>query len=660
MNPYNLGSLFISLIIFFAIGNITYIFGDPLTYNVIGETVKITDCDENAHGALNIPSNVSGKPVTSIGIEAFLFCSKLTRISIPESIISIEHAAFSYCDNLMSFEVAKANRNYSSEDGVLLNKNKTTLVQFPAGKSDHYKIPASVTSIEDRAFLFCWNLKSIEVDEENNKYSSNDGILFDKNKTRLVQFPCGKSGHCTIPRGVKSIGERAFYGCRKLTSITIPESVTSIGYRSFYGCRSLTRVTIPKSVNNIGSMAFDGCWSLKGIKVSEGKTEHPSVEGYISLNNVTIPENDKFIKRLPFDGSLNPSSPKNIKARKGNTKYSSMDGVLFDKNKKTLILFPAGKSGSYKIPESVSNIGVKAFWNCRLLTSVKIGNSVTNISYGSFAYCRSLTRFDVNAGNTEYSSEDGALFDKEKIRMIQFPTLKSGLYKLPESITIIEENAFSGCSNLTSLIIPDSVRIIGDGAFKGCSSLISVTMPKNMITIGNEVFFGCSNLTDITIPKSVKSIGYKSFYGCNNLTSVTIPESVKSIDRVAFDGCISLLNIIFEGDAPNFYKANIFSGTSENAKIIVNKYAKGFGKIFAGLPVHVVEKSKIKLFIESNYPLIISFRSKEGSSYAVEATGNLMLWSKIGMVKGTGNEVKFTDFRESIFQQQYYRVNLDE
>ena len=164
----------------------------------------------------------------------------------------------------------------------------------------------------------------------------------------------------------------------------------------------------------------------------------------------------------------------------------------------------------------------------------------------------------------------------------------------------------------------------------------------------------------MTIPESVKNIGYKAFYGCRSLTRVTIPESVNSIGRVAFDGCISLVNINFEGNAPSFYEADIFSGTSEHARIIVNQDATGFGKRFAGLPVHVLEKSKINSIIETNFPFNISFRTKEGSSYVIEATRDLKHWGKIGEVKGTGSEVKFTDFRESIFQQQYYRVKLAE
>ena len=116
MNHHNLESVFISLMSLLAVGQITYVFGDPLTYNVIGETVKVKDCNENAYGALVIPSNVSGKPVTSIGVEAFLFCSKLTSVTIPESVTNIEHAAFSYCDSLMSFKVARANTKYSSKD----------------------------------------------------------------------------------------------------------------------------------------------------------------------------------------------------------------------------------------------------------------------------------------------------------------------------------------------------------------------------------------------------------------------------------------------------------------------------------------------------------------------------------------------------------------
>ena len=133
-------------------GAVNEVNGDPLKYEVVGDTVTIKDCKETASGAMAIPSIYEGKPVTSIGDWAFYGCTKLTSATIPDSVTGIGYAAFSKCGSLKSIDVGEGNTEYSSEDGVLFDKNKTVLIHFPAGKGGHYTIPDGVTSIGDHAF----------------------------------------------------------------------------------------------------------------------------------------------------------------------------------------------------------------------------------------------------------------------------------------------------------------------------------------------------------------------------------------------------------------------------------------------------------------------------------------------------------------------------
>ena len=171
------------------------------------------------------------KSVTSIGYWAFSDCSSLTSITIPDGVTSIGNWAFYGCTSLTGIWVGKCNPNYSNdENGVLYNKEKTRLIQCPGGLSGTYAIPDSVTSIGNYAFYGCSSLTSI-----------------------------------IIPDSVTSIGNRAFCGCSSLTSITIPEGVTSIGDKAFSGCSSLTSITIPESVTSIGDKAFGSCNSLKVV-----------------------------------------------------------------------------------------------------------------------------------------------------------------------------------------------------------------------------------------------------------------------------------------------------------------------------------------------------------------------------------------------------------
>ena len=230
------------------------------------------------------------------------------------------------------------------------------------------------------------------------------------------------------------------------------------------------------------------------------------------------------------------------------------------------------------------------------------------------------------------------------------------------------------------LVIPSSyegkpVTSIGDRAFKNCRSLTSVTIPDSVISIRDGAFYSCRSLTNVTIGNSVTSIGEKAFYGCNSLTSVSIPDSVISIYNSAFAGCNNLERITFEGDAPFFLGADVFSNVSRDARVFINSDAIAFGETFEGLPVIILEELKISTysksaaprrpFSKSAAPFSLSFESKLGLTYRIEATQNLRQrgkwrWRKIGEVQGTGSTVEFTDWREAIFEKQYYRLKLVE
>ena len=231
---------------------------------------------------------------------------------------------------------------------------------------------------------------------------------------------------------------------------------------------------------------------------------------------------------------------------------------------------------------------------------------------------------------------------------------------IPDSVTSIGSFAFGYCSSMTSVTIPDSVTSIEEYAFWDCSSLISVMIPDSVTSIEKMTFKNCSNLRIVLIGNKITSIGRSAFIGCTSLTSVTISGSVTSIGSMAFSGCISLKSITFEGNAPSSFGSNVFKNLPIEAIITVTAGATGFGETFEGLPVIIQKKLEIKSFNNHATPFSLTFETQSDSTYKIEASHDLKKWSEIGEEQGTGSSVKFTDWREALFQQQYYRVKLVE
>ncbi len=491
--------------------------------------------------------------VTVIGSAAFSGCTSLKSVAIPSSVIRIENAAFRRCTSLASIVIPDGVQKIGNTDSWLEQQGtfsdcvSLTSIEIPdsvtfiggftfAGCTSltSVVIPAGVTNIDGGAFQNCNSLAEINVDENNTSYSSENGIVFNKDRTVLVQYPEGRNDiSYSIPDTVTEIYAYAFYNCASLTSIDIPAGVTSIGDFAFYNCTSLTSIVIPDGVTTIGDYAFTGCTLLTSIVIPDSviNIDYGVFKGCASLTKITIPDGVTNIGNYTFEHCTSLTSiviPNSV---------TSIGEMAFD-GCTSLI--------SIAIPDSVTSIGHQAFYGCTSLTSVEIPDSVTDIGVSVFSHCDSLTEINVGENNTSYSSENGILFDKDKTVLIKYPASKADKsYSIPYIVTKINESAFDGCASLTSVEIPDGVTDIRMYTFKNCTSLRSIKIPDGVTNIEWFAFENCSSLSSIVIPNNVTSIGGLVFSGCTSLISAVISNEVTNLDSWGiFQNCTSLTSIL--------------------------------------------------------------------------------------------------------------------
>jgi hypothetical protein len=261
------------------------------------------------------------------------------------------------------------------------------------------------------------------------------------------------SGSLTIPSGVTTIGNSAFYNCTSLTSVNIPSSVTSIGNSAFCLCSSLTSITIPSSVTTIGTNAFSACSSLTNITISFGVITigDAAFSGCTGLTSITIPSSVTSIGNSAFHGC------------------TGLDSVT--------------------ISFGVTTIGDAAFSGCTGLTSITIPSSVTSIEDGTFSNCFALTNITLSFGVIIIGNS--AFYSCISLTSVD----------IPSSVTTIGNSAFYNCTSLTSVNIPSSVTTIGNSAFYNCTSLTSVIVQATTpASLGSNVFMSCAAEMLIHVP----------------------------------------------------------------------------------------------------------------------------------------------------------------
>ena len=577
-----------------------YVFDTPK------EEATITDAD-NTSGNLNIPSYVVYEgvdyDVVAVHEYAFLNCSDMTSVNIPNSVTTIGDGAFEGCSGLTSLSIGKKTK-----------------------------------SIGQNAFKGCSGLNSITVASGNTVYDSrNDCNAIIETASGKLILGCNTT---VIPDGVTSIEEYAFYNYSGLTSVTIPNSVTSIGSYAFNGCSGLTSVhisdleawcnisfgnqysnplyqthhlnlngtevkdlAIPTSVNAIGNYAFYGCSGLTSVNIPESVTSigDQAFYGCTGLSSVSINSDAIVSANRTENDNLNNIFGSQVKEYVVGDDVTAIGDYAFQGNTNL---------STITLRNSVTAIGSSAFYNCSGLTSANIPDGVTSIGSSAFYNCRitsttipaSLTAIGENAFYGCSRLNSTTISDLEAWCNISFGNQYSNpLYQthhlnlngtevkdlaIPTSVNAIGNYAFYGCSGLTSVNIHEGVTSIGNQAFYGCSGMTSVTIPNSVTSIGDYAFQSCDGLKSVhisdlaawcnltfntpyanplcyanhlflngeevkklVIPNSVLFIGDRAFQGCTGLTSVEISNSVKAIGQYAFQNCNGVTSVTINSNA---------------------------------------------------------------------------------------------------------------
>lgn len=371
------------------------------------------------------------------------------------------------------------------------------------------------------------------------------------------------NGNVIISKGITEIGKASFNGANKITGVEIPDSVTLISDYAFQYCKSLTKIEIPGTVKKIGNwwgnvngQIFNGCSNLKEVILEEGIEEisgrafdscskvkewklpkslkriGPCAFSNISVEEFNIPENVEGIAAT-FISSSNLSR---INVDSNNKYFTSVDGILFDKDSTRLIKYPENRDGnSYEVPNTVKTIDANAFISCKNLQTIviadsveKIGDSafdgsklktinlgggITNISNKPFYGAWNLTNINVITENDKYESENGILFNKGKTILIKYPPaiINGEVYEIPNTVVEIGPQSFYR-SQIKNVIIPSSVK-----------------------KIGSESFFQCYNLEEVNLPEGLERIEWRALYGCHKIKTIVVPSSVTFIDGGAFN-----------------------------------------------------------------------------------------------------------------------------
>ncbi len=484
--------------------------------------------------------------VTVIPSGAFNKVTALEKLYISYTVAQIQKDAFKTCSTLQYIEFLP------TPEG-----SKATSLEFREGvftscaALTEIKLPARLDSFATDTFSALTNLANIGI-EEGGKYTVIDGMLatpyvaegYTGKDVEIVYAPKGKDlGVYTIPVGVVSIGEKAFFEHPKLTGIIIPGFVENIGRQAF------GHITNLESIEFTGEAA-DPSLSIQPLAFYAGYVG--SAGTWLGSNSkvteLTLPGNLVYLGQFSFGY------------------YTKITEVYVETNRQEITFEDfafVGLTGKDLTPG-----------NYMYVTTVHIGQYCPAFSFPG-VFGNKLVTVDVASGNPFIESDnEGVVYSAGKTQLLFYPTEKAGAYTIPSTVTEIAPSTFASRVNLTEIHIPSSVTTIGENAFNGCNKLTTVEFmapaageEAQPLTIEMRAFYNCTLLSSVTLPERLTKLGTTVFYNCDGLVSIHLPKNLETIDQMVnssymgggtyldlFDQCGALKEITVDS-ANEFFSA---------------------------------------------------------------------------------------------------------
>lgn len=505
-----------------------------------------------------IPETIDGKKVTSIGSEAFKDFTALIYVSIPSSVVEIENGSFKNCSNLSELILPASLKRIGDE------------AFYNCSSLEELTLSDTIEYLGNYAFTNCSSLTKINI-PENDTLTKISNYLFSG---------CQNLESIIIPKNIKSISSHAFYNCQNLTNVDIPSNIFTIGNSAFANCYQLSSIDLKETLQTIENSAFANCTNLKNITFPKDTIVSKDAFAGCNITNISFSDlitnidDDTLDKYLTTITSSKyqlfiPKSVTNIDLKslnnheeitaidvdEENENYSSVDGILYDKDQTTLLKCPISKTSIYEIPDTVLTIKENSFYNCNKIEIISLPKSVTRIENNAFLNCSNLKSIQIplsviNMGrsfegctsiiminceapkkpfdwNDEWNYSNTTNSINVNWNSKQNSVLIDGIYYTLES----EEKDYAVISNYqddsvdANLELENEVSIYGKtypvkeikkGAFYNCDSIKTIMFGNNLETINEKVFEECSNLEAIIFPENIKTMN-STFLNCNSL-----------------------------------------------------------------------------------------------------------------------------------------------